>query len=54
MLGGVLILYLPLNAAEAVALTGLVLIGMGVALYATRQRVAASAKAGETAGRIRG
>jgi len=49
MLGGVLILYLPLKAADAVALTGLVLVGMGVALYATRQRVTASAKAGETA-----
>ena len=40
MLGGVLILYLPLQASGAVVLTVVVLIGMGVALYMTNQRPA--------------
>ena len=40
MLGGVVILYLPLTAGEAMGLAIAVFIGMGVALYATRQRVA--------------
>jgi drug/metabolite transporter (DMT)-like permease len=35
MLGGVLILYLPLNATQALLLTGLVLAGTAAALYAT-------------------
>jgi hypothetical protein len=38
MLGGVLILYLPLDAVQALLLAGLVLAGMAVALYATRRR----------------
>jgi drug/metabolite transporter (DMT)-like permease len=38
MLGGVLILYLPLDAAQALLLAGLVLVGTAAALYATRPR----------------
>ena len=37
MLGGVLIIYLPLDALEAALLAGLVLVAMSVALYATHQ-----------------
>ena len=40
MLGGVLILYLPLDALQALVLAVLVLVGMGTALYATRPRSA--------------
>lgn len=40
MLGGVLILYLPLDAVQALVLAALVLAGMGAALYATRPRAA--------------
>jgi drug/metabolite transporter (DMT)-like permease len=42
MLGGVLILYLPLDAMEALLLMGLVLAGAIVALYVTRPRKAAA------------
>jgi drug/metabolite transporter (DMT)-like permease len=38
MLGGVLILYLPLDAMQALVLAALVLAGTGVALYATHPR----------------
>jgi drug/metabolite transporter (DMT)-like permease len=38
MLGGVLILYLPLDAVQSVLLAGVVLAGMAVALYATHRR----------------
>jgi len=40
MFCGVLILYLQLSTAEAIALTALTLIGMGVALYLTRNQKA--------------
>jgi drug/metabolite transporter (DMT)-like permease len=40
MLGGVLILYLPLDAAQALVLAVFILAGMGAALYATRPRAA--------------
>jgi hypothetical protein len=40
MFCGVLILYLPLTAWQACAVTLLTLAGMGVALYLTRDRVA--------------
>ena len=43
MLGGVLILYLPVTARDATGLTFAVLIGMAVALYLTHQRPAAPA-----------
>ncbi len=36
MLGGVLILYLPLNITKALALAAMVLAGMALALYSTR------------------
>ena len=38
MLGGVLIIYLPLNVLHSALLAGSVLIGMAVALYATHQQ----------------
>jgi drug/metabolite transporter (DMT)-like permease len=40
MLGGVLILYLPLDAIQALVLAVLIVAGMGAALYATRPRAA--------------
>jgi drug/metabolite transporter (DMT)-like permease len=45
MLGGVLILYLPLQAAGALVLTAVVSVGMGAALYVTRRRATVPAKA---------
>ena len=50
MLGGVLIIYLPLGALQSALLAGSVLIGMAVALYATRQRAIAPVEAGAAAG----
>ena len=44
MLGGVLILYLPLNIAKALILAAVVLVGMAIALYATRTKLAAEAQ----------
>jgi uncharacterized membrane protein len=42
MLGGVLILYLPLSALQASLLCVAVLAGMGIALFSTRDRAAAT------------
>lgn len=38
MLAGVLIIYLPLDTTQALLLTGLVLLGMAIALYITRNQ----------------
>lgn len=36
MVGGIVLFYLPLQLSQALALTGLVVVGLGVALYLTR------------------
>lgn len=42
MLGGVLLIYLPLSVAQSVIFTGLILVGLLVALYLTRNQVYAA------------